>query len=355
MTQPSPYAPDTMIVLEVASPAFAHAEPRIMNSGLIPPEAANAMWATFRRGPFGESTVRFHLFRDVFVIGEGLVFDHALELVPLSRTQHTDGEIEEHRQTLRAALASANLPEDPGTTLLCQKRGMENYGHWMVELLPLAFLAMEHLKQGDWSLLAPDTPGAMGAVIRESLDLLGIPPTQRRFSSGAPRRLDAVILADGLTDHGCMMSPLVMRCMDALSADILPDLAPNIWVNRERDHRRFMNERELVAVLAAAGWRVLHPGAMTLRRQIAAFKAGRHIAGVAGAGLTNIAFAAPGARITNFVPATMPDTFFWFLSTLRGHDYHEVRSPQGPGVYPADWDAALVMSLPQILAHLGAP
>ena len=49
----------------------------------------------------------------------------------------------------------------------------------------------------------------------------------------------------------------------------------------------------------------------------------------------------------------MPETFFWLLSELCGHDYREIRSPQAETkVGYTAWDGSLVLGLPDVLAYL---
>ena len=307
-------------------------------------------WDTRR---FPEREVRFHALPDVFVVGEGLLFDRALELVEPSRTQHSPAEVAAERTRLQAALAGGVVPEDRGTTLLCQKRGMANYGHWLIELLPIAHLALPWLRDRLWTVLVPHLAGGMGAVVADSLAAIGVPARAVRLGDGAPRHLEEAILAEGLTSHGYVVSPPVMDCMDAVMAGVAADAPAPVWVSRDGRDRCLWNEAEVERVLAALGWRVLRPESMPLRAQVAAFRGARAVAGVHGAGLTGLVFAPPGTPVTSFIPAAMPDTFFWLLSALRGHRYREVRAPHdwAPQGKPA-YDAALVLSLAQVLAEL---
>ena len=341
------------VVLEAASPGYATTPPLVRDAGLIPAAVQAMMAPTLAIRHYPAGSVRVRRFRDVYVVGEGVLFDGALRLVACSRTQHTAGEVAFQRDRLAAALAAGPLAQDSGTTLLCQKRGMDNYGHWLIELLPMAYLVLDRLRRGEWSVLAP--LGPMHAVVAEGLARLGVPAAQVRFADGTPRHLDEALVVDGLTMHGVTVSPLVMAAMDALAAGVAAGPDERIWVDRTGRNRTLWHGRAVAAILAESGWRVIRPETMTLTEQIAAFKGARHIAGVAGAGLTNLVFAAPGARVTAFMPAEMPDTFFWLLCNLRGHAYKEVRSRQGDGAYPARWEAALVLDVAEVLAELTEP
>ena len=92
--------------------------------------------------------------------------------------------------------------------------------------------------------------------------------------------------------------------------------------------RRLRDEDRLHDIAQRAGYSLADPGAMSLVQQIMVFKGARRIAGVSGAGMTNAVFSPQGAAVRLLVPASMPDTFFWFISQLRGHSYAEQRCPE---------------------------
>jgi capsular polysaccharide biosynthesis protein len=57
------------------------------------------------------------------------------------------------------------------------------------------------------------------------------------------------------------------------------------------------------------GWIIARLGDTPLRHQIELFKDAEVIAGVLGAGLTNLVFASSSTKILSFVPSQMPDMF----------------------------------------------
>lgn len=355
MTGPPPlvYPPPGSLIDQLTSPAFATSPPDIRNAHLIPPDIAAAMAPAWSTRHFPERPVGVYRLDDVYVVGEGLVFDRDRALLAPSVTQHSPPEIAAALARLDHAIAAGTLVHDPGTTLLCQKRGLANFGHWLIELLPIAYLCLANVRTNGWSVLAPELPGRIGAVIRYSLAAIGVPGAAIRLGDGAPRRVDSLILVDGLTAHGYTISPLVLPALDALMAAVPADPPAPLWISRAGSPRSFWDEPDLERILSTLGWRILTPGSMPLHAQIAAFKGATRIAGVHGAGLTGLVFAPPGTPITTFAPAAMPDTFFWLLSALRGQAYREVRAPQAPVARgPTAWDATLLLSLPEVLAGL---
>lgn len=335
------------------SPAFTTRPPVVRNAGLISAATLAPMRLAWDVRHYHARNVTMHDMRDVFVVGEGLVFDRDLAIMPASITQHTPTEIEAAQHRLQAALAAKAVARQHGQTILCLKRGTTNYGHWLVEMLPVAFLCLGALQARKMFVLAPAPGGPLGAVPADSLDLLGVPSDQVRGSGGSPQWFERLLVPEGLTWHGHYISPLVLEALDRMGHGIPPGRASRVWVSRAGDHRALHREAGLCAALAGLGWAIVQPSRMRLRDQVALFKGARHVAGVAGAGLANLVFAPPPARVTGFVPAAMQDTFFWLLSELRGHDYTDVRCPAvGPATGPMPWDAALTMPVPEILSHL---
>ena len=81
---------------------------------------------------------------------------------------------------------------------------------------------------------------------------------------------------------------------------------------------RCLNGCQLVDFLQSS------PVVLVLDHQIALFSRAKHVVGVSGAAMTNIAFCGPETKITVLVPGTFPDTFFWFIAQHRHLDFVEI-------------------------------
>ena len=77
------------------------------------------------------------------------------------------------------------------------------------------------------------------------------------------------------------------------------------------------NEAEVAGVLDRVRFTAVDPGALSVREQINTFAQAELIVGAHGAGLTNLAFASPGARAIELFPAgyLLPD--YWWLAERR--------------------------------------
>ncbi len=331
MSVPIRDLPDGCIVQRVPSPAFTIPYPDVWNAELIPDDIRKLMEGVWNTGRFSARDVTFRLIEDVFVAGEGLVFDRDLNLIRTSITQHSAAEIEKARDALLQSLAECATPALRGVLVLCKKRGIGNYGHWLLEMLPKAYLARKVLPEPK-RYIVPRTTEPLAKVVNTTLALLGIAPDEIILLDDRPCRAERLIMIDGLTQHGVYISPLVLECIDALAEEIAGFGADRMYVTRHSvGYRTFLHEEVLQKFARARGYMTIDPARIPWPRQAAQFKSANRVVGVMGAAMTNVVFAPSGSTVFNLSPATMPDTFFWFICGLRGHRYTEVRCAQdGP-------------------------
>jgi Glycosyltransferase 61 len=343
--------PVDSLVHVVASPAFSVAPPPIINSHLIPHGVA-AYLSDGWHASHPSREIRFHSLRDVFVVNEGLVFDRDLNLFEPSITQTTQADIDAAFLTLKAARGAGLIDGHTGPALLCGKAGLNNYGHFLGEMLPLVWLSRQWIQRG-WKVLVPRVYSWMNPVVTEALELLDVRLEQRILGDGRPCHVDELVLVTGLTHHGHYYSPLVIQAMDDIGARVPALSYAKLWMSRAGELRSLFREAEQHQELAAAGWTIIRPGTLTFREQIAVAKGARHMAGVNGAALANLMFMRPGGTLTSFVPAVMPDLFYCQFCTHRLLTYREIRSEQihelgGSTV----WDAPLNIPIENVLSHL---
>jgi capsular polysaccharide biosynthesis protein len=142
---------------------------------------------------------------------------------------------------------------------------------------------------------------------------------------------ESVVVIDGLSAHGVYQSPICVQALSDLAASIPAGPDAKIFVGRHVRQRPLLNQEAAEAVMRARGFAVVDTAEMTLTEQIALFKGASTVVGPLGAALTNIAFCPRGSRIVALTSQSFPDTFFWFLSQHRGHDYREIRGLDASG------------------------
>lgn len=311
-------------VANVTSPVFQLAPPRVFNSSIIPPHILDAMRPGWFTSTFPACTVRLMKLFDVYVTQEGLVFTQDKKLVQQSITQSTPEECAEGMaQVLQAEQAQTVRVVTP-TSLLLRKRGEQNYGHWMVELLPKIWLAEDHLPLN--SLVVPRLSGNFARVLRDSVAFsTSFVPAYYEMGVQDVAFFKELVVVDGLTNHGVYMSPLAFSRTDDMVARVPGAKARRLYITRKNRARTIINEDALIAFLQKQGFLCLDPAELTLVEQIKLFKDAECVVGVMGAAMTNIIFCSKGTRIINLAPGNMPDTFFYFIAGLRGLDYYEIR------------------------------
>ena len=322
-------------ILTLDSPDFSVAYPFIHRKEMMPADLVALLDLAWTKGRFEGRKIDVYRLRDVFVAFEGLVFDKYLDVYRTSVTGHQPDEIESACHAIRDGMQNGSIPVNLSTAVLCKKRGTYNYGHFLIEMFPKAFLAMKHLPSDRLHYVVGAEDGALGDVIATSLAMLGIPQKRVVRCGREPAFFREIILIDGLTHHGQFMSPAICEGLDHLAAQVEAEPSERIYVSRRTaDYRKMRNEDEVTAILAERGYRIVDPGGLSFREQIAVFKGARAIIGVTGAGLTNVAFSQPGATVTCLTPATMPETFYWLLATLRRHRFRDVRCEELGGQPP---------------------
>ena len=81
------------------------------------------------------------------------------------------------------------------------------------------------------------------------------------------------------------------------------------------------NAAEVREFLERAGFRTIRLEGMPLVEQVRLFASAQFVVGPHGAGLSNLLFTPPSARVLEFMPDTEMRPFFWLISSKLGHEY----------------------------------
>lgn len=321
--------PQSAQVLSLSSRAFKMAYPEVLHQESITSDALGRMQPTWNTPDFPERQVTVSILNEVYVAQEGLVFDAHGNLFASSVTQHEPDKIALGFNSVQKALRSGCEMYCKRTAVLCKKRGADNYGHWLMEMLPKAYLSRLFLDHGDLDYLVSYNRNSLRTVIQDSLAMLDITRRRTLETGFEAVKVQSLVLFDGLTNHGVYMSPMVMDCIESVSARVQAKPSSKVFVTREsQSTRRLVDEAPIQELARMRGYEIVDPGSLTFSEQISVFKSAKHVVGVMGAGMTNIALAPRHCRVTVLAPAGMPDTFFWFMAGLKGQRYEEIRCGQ---------------------------
>ncbi len=327
--------------IALRSAGFLMPMPAIWNRERIPEPALWQMNRAWKTVWFPARTVRIRAVRNVFVAQEGLVLARDLTVEPSTVRQHGETQIAQARAAVQAAMASGAVPRLAGDIVLCRRPGSTNYGHWLLEMLPQAYIAARHWPRPARYMVQAQS-GPMAFVIRDGLARLGISGGLCVEAGHEPVFCENLVLVEGLTDHGSYLSPLIFECLDRIAGAVPAGADAGLLISRGAATRALIDEDEIGRRAGAQGFRTFSPGTAPFATQIAAFKGARRIVGVMGAAITNLVFAQPGTEIFMLSPANMPDTFFWFAAGLRRLHLVDVRCRQGKArAGGQQWDGTL--------------
>ncbi|WP_237213217.1 FkbM family methyltransferase [Falsiroseomonas oryziterrae] len=231
--------------------------------------------------------------------------------------------------------------------------GPHLYYHWHANSLA-AVHAMLLLEERAGLAPVPLLTRPMRSWQAESLALLGVPA--ERLCTVPPRawRVRKLFLPSPLiegTDHpDPSLLGMFGRIRDAARRAAPPgDTPPIVYVSRlDTPHRRpMLNEERLVERLRARGIFIFDAREHGYAAQVRLFAGARVIIGPHGAGLVNMGFAAPGARIGEIFHAGEQALYYARLALLCGHPYRAAVVGPSPaadapkGGWVADEDAVM--------------
>jgi capsular polysaccharide biosynthesis protein/SAM-dependent methyltransferase len=234
-----------------------------------------------------------------------------------------------HPKPLRECLVPA--PYIDGTVvLIADDVQAANIFHWTIDWLPrLAPLGARRY--------SPDlfvATGRIGADFqRESLRLCGIDMERviplENFAAVRARQIIVPSDIARIVHPGSKAAPWVLDYLRAtLGFGALGEAAPRrdaahkIYISRrDAGSRRIVNEAELSARLAKAGYREVLLSEMPLAEQIATFASASRVVAVHGAGLIHFAFTPPGARLLEILPKSYAIPTLYMLAAGMGREY----------------------------------
>lgn len=322
-------------VHRLASPAYRVTPPAIHAPARSRPTTPDALQAVWNRGMMGVRAVDVYRLRDVYVCGEGLVFDAQGQVYRTTIGQHSAAQIAMAAQMVNRARRARAQVGFAGAVVLCKKASGRGFSDWLLDMLPRAVLARTQLQPAlqlaGLRYIISGQAGFLRAAMFDALALAGIHPADIIEADAAPRFFEDLILIDGISDPGQYLSPLAISCLEQWIERIPTGQAAQLYLTRRNAaSRRLVNEAALIRIAEREGYVVVDPTQTPLVQRIGMFKGARRIAGVVGAGMIHAMFMPRGGQVRLFMPGGMADPLHWFVSQIRGHDYAEQRCAELP-------------------------
>jgi hypothetical protein len=252
--------------------------------------------------------------------------------------------------------------------------GAYNWYHWLIEVLPAAFLS-ERLSP-DLARVPLVIPAEIAelATFRESLELFRNGREVITLGPGT-HHFDRLILIDGPVREPMNMRPGKWPSLDdyAFNPTVLEAYRNairdrlGVTAGRHDDRiflarghgRRAYNQDELLAIAERHGFRPVYPERLTFREQVETLTGAAFVIGPSGAAFANTLFCQPGTRLLSWlVPQYAGFCSYANIATVTGSELRYLfATPDRPiessfdafwaeyRIDPAEFEAALRMAL----------
>ena len=325
-----------MQAIEMAGHDLAH--PKLIELEPIPAPVRSVLDSIWCRPSEVGRPISVYRFQDVFVTIEGLVFTQDGKLIDVTRTHHGSAEIREAKRLVGEALEKGpQAVVERG--VLAESRGATNYGHFILEMLPRAWLVRRRLNL-DWPAIIHASSPEIQSVTRQALGCCGFRADEIIAVGREPVLVRELVVVDGMTSPPSYISAATLDCIDDITSNIAAEKVKKVYAPRAPSLTRdFKDEAAVGATLGQMGFERIPTMGLTFEEQVALFRGAADIVGVTGAALTNILFCRPGTRVTVFSPASASEALFWIIAERLGLVYEEIRCKEtGPQLGALPWD-----------------
>jgi len=264
--------------------------------------------------PAADLSVLVHRERDVVVNGMGQVIKGSTWLVGLTNPEPKalygftfDDYV---YSQVRNGWALSHVDVNGVSALGLHPAAFENYGYWVLELLPRLWLLAETKAQYDQILISP----IRRPYERETLARLGVGVAGGTPIVEVPKRgvASCTELVTTTPSSYFQHAPEVVDFLRGLFADVRATSGGRrLYIRRgDTPRRQIVNEDDLVERLGTHGVEPITPDEYTVAEQAALFSSADLVVGGHGAALVNVAFCRPGATVLEIhSPAWQPS--FW--------------------------------------------
>lgn len=247
----------------------------------------------------------------------------SLYLVPfigLSQTIHKEQEILLLKENVKSRIINA-------PTILLTLNSHDNFYHWHINVLPLAFSLKEKINSGKFKVISH----VFNDWQKISLSMLGIDISVIEQAGQQTILCRSLIYSSYLSGDISFQPPQSIKsvfdwmknyCCENITNQ-LNDSPELIFISREDapNRRSLLNEAEVFNALEPRGFVKVTPGSLSYEQQIQTFAKAKVIVAQHGAGLTNIGFAPSSCKVIEILSENYINHCFWRLTQVLGNQY----------------------------------
>ncbi|WP_123039507.1 glycosyltransferase family 61 protein [Cohnella candidum] len=220
-----------------------------------------------------------------------------------------------------------------------------NYFHWLFDVLPRVSL----LRDSGWNIRKYIVPRDNRKIQAETLNMMGI-SKKMRIESGHSfhARFDKLIVPSFVKKERELPSEYPRWAAEFLRNEFLLKRAvplsyeyERIFISRANAwQRKLLNERDVLDAIRDYGFRVVELEKLTFKEQVRIFASAKVILASHGAGLANLVFSRPGAKVIEMFPPSYVPNYFWHLSNQMGLDHYYLIGERSVKPHPGGWEGS---------------
>ncbi|MER2997774.1 glycosyltransferase family 61 protein [Pontibacter populi] len=228
-------------------------------------------------------------------------------------------------------------------SLLTGGAGLNNIGHWFIDVLPRLHLLRESglYDKVDWFLV----PSIRYDYQRETLELLGI-PTDKIIEGDKHTHITADCIIASTAPRGNHTLVPQWLCNYIQSSflpfadeeeDLITPEAPSLYISRSDSSLRVvLNEDELMEALTPYNFQKIISSKLTIKEKIKLFSKADVVMGATGAGLISLFFCRPGTKVVEIFNEGFVVEPFYDIATKLDLDYNYIICANKRKVYNFD-------------------
>jgi capsular polysaccharide biosynthesis protein len=210
--------------------------------------------------------------------------------------------------------------EKHGPYLIIHDQWSQNYYHWITQALPRLLLAQE--SKEPFTLLLPKDHQSEFHL--SSLKLLHVQSWLTIDRGGLYYSVPNVQYPNHDIQVGDYNDDLILDLRKSLVSKEERSQRRKIFIHRvSRERRRILNEQEVLQLFVSFGFEIVEFERLSFQEQISLASNAKILAGVHGAGLTNMIFMPPNSTVFELTTVVKGANYYYFtLSNTMSHRYY---------------------------------